>query len=52
MTSTFGRLQLTATEKFWCVLQCIAFGAGYFATVPVKKAFSELGHLPAPGPAT
>jgi hypothetical protein len=51
MTSTFGRLQLTAAEKFWYVLQCIAFGAGYFAKVPVKKAFSELGHLPAPGPA-
>jgi len=47
MTSTFGRLQLTAAEKFWYVLQCIAFGAGYLAKVPVKKAFSEPGHLPA-----
>jgi len=25
------------------MLQCIAFGAGYFAKVPVKKALSEVG---------
>jgi hypothetical protein len=43
MTSTFGRLQLTAAEKFWYVLQCIAFGAGYLSKVPVKKALSEAG---------
>jgi len=38
-----GRLRLTAAEQFWYVLQCIAFGAGYFAKVPVKKALSEVG---------
>src|SRR6266568_6930300 len=43
MTSTVGRLRLTAAEQFWYVLQCIAFGAGYFAKVPVKKALSEVG---------
>ena len=34
---------LTGAEKFWYVLQCILFGAGYFAKVPVKKAMSERG---------
>ena len=43
MTSLVGRLRLTAAEQFWYVLQCIAFGAGYFAKVPVKKALSEVG---------
>jgi hypothetical protein len=43
MTSTIGRLRLTAAEQFWYVLQCLAFGAGYFAKVPVKKALSEIG---------
>jgi hypothetical protein len=43
MTSVYGRLRLTAAEQFWYVLQCIAFGAGYFAKVPVKKALSEAG---------
>jgi hypothetical protein len=43
MTSMAGRLRLTAAEQFWYVLQCIAFGAGYFAKVPVKKALSEVG---------
>jgi hypothetical protein len=43
MASMVGRLRLTAAEQFWYVLQCIAFGAGYFAKVPVKKALSEVG---------
>jgi hypothetical protein len=43
MTSMARRLRLTAAEQFWYVLQCIAFGAGYFAKVPVKKALSEVG---------
>lgn len=43
MTLTIGRLRLTAAEQFWYVLQCIYFGAGYLAKVPVKKAFSEIG---------
>ena len=33
---------LTAAEKFWYVLGCIAFGAAYFKKVPVAKALSEL----------
>jgi hypothetical protein len=43
MASMAGRLRLTAAEQFWYVLQCIAFGAGYFTKVPVKKALSEVG---------
>jgi hypothetical protein len=34
---------MTAAAKFWYVLQCIFFGAGYFTKVPQKKAFSEVG---------
>lgn len=37
MTSVYGRLRLTAAEQFWYVLQCIAFGAGYFAKVPGEE---------------
>jgi hypothetical protein len=43
MTTMASRFRLTAAEQFWYVLQCIAFGAGYFAKVPVKKALSEVG---------
>jgi hypothetical protein len=48
MTPVVGRLRLTAAEQFWYVLQCIAFGAGYFAKVPVKKALSEVTQRPVP----
>jgi hypothetical protein len=41
-------LRLTAAESFWYVLQCIAFGAGYFVKLPVKKALAEASAL-APG---
>jgi len=34
---------LTSAEGFWYVLQCIAFGAGYFAKVPAKKALQDFG---------
>jgi hypothetical protein len=34
--------QLTGAEQFWYVLQCICFGAGYFAKVPMKKALSDI----------
>jgi hypothetical protein len=37
------RLAMTGAEQFWYVLQCIAFGAGYFAKIPTKKALSEAG---------
>ena len=32
---------LTAAEKLWYVLGCIAFGAAYFKKVPAAKALSE-----------
>ena len=34
---------LTSAGAFWYVLQCIAFGAGYFAKVPAKKALQDAG---------
>jgi hypothetical protein len=33
---------LTPAERFWYVLMCIPFGAGYFPKVPTAKALSEL----------
>ena len=30
-------------ENFWYVMACIAFGAGYFAKIPAKKALHENG---------
>ncbi|MEI6407274.1 MAG: hypothetical protein WCO85_07090 [Actinomycetes bacterium] len=33
--------KLTSMETFWYFLQCLSFGAGYLAKVPVKKALSE-----------
>lgn len=35
--------KLTPMETFWYYLQCLCFGAGYFAKIPVKKALSERG---------
>ena len=43
MATIARTVRLTAAESFWYVLQCIAFGAGYLAKVPVKKALSEAG---------
>jgi hypothetical protein len=37
------RTGLTGAQQFWYVLQCIAFGAGYFAKIPAKKALSDFG---------
>lgn len=34
---------MTSMAQFWYVLECIAFGAGYFCKVPVKKAMAERG---------
>ena len=33
-----------ASSQFWYVLMCIAFGGGYWAKIPVKKALSEMGY--------
>ena len=30
-------------ETFWYYLQCLAFGAGYFTKIPMKKAMYERG---------
>jgi hypothetical protein len=49
MTSIVSKIRLTAAEQFWYVPQCIAFGAGYFAKVPVNKALAELGQIPGAG---
>lgn len=44
------KVTTTAAEAFWYVMQCIAFGAGYFAKIPVKKALSEAGLVELTGP--
>jgi hypothetical protein len=38
----FGLAEMTAAEKFWYILMCIPFGAGYLAKVPVAKAITEM----------
>ena len=35
--------QLKGPEVFWYYLQVLAFGAGYLAKIPMKKAMSERG---------
>jgi hypothetical protein len=37
------RTGLTGAQQFWYVLQRIAFGAGYFAKIPAKKALADFG---------
>jgi hypothetical protein len=37
------RTGLTGAQQFWYVLQCISFGAGYFAKIPAKKALEDYG---------
>ncbi len=32
---------LTSAGGFWYVVQCIAFGMGYFYKIPTKKAWGE-----------
>jgi hypothetical protein len=33
----------TGAEKFWYVLMCIYFGAGYLAKIPAKAALRDAG---------
>ena len=40
-----SQVGLTTAQQFWYVLQCISFGAGYFAKIPAKKALSDFGML-------
>ena len=37
-----GICEMTGAEKFWYVLQGIAFGTGDFAKLPVAKTLSEI----------
>ena len=34
---------LTSAEGFWYIVQCVAFGMGYFYKIPVKKALQDFG---------
>ena len=43
VTGAIRKTALTTWEGIWYVLQCIAFGAGYFGKVPVKKALQDFG---------
>ena len=38
--------RMTDVSQFWYILQCVSFGAGYFAKVIHKKGLSEMTHLP------
>jgi hypothetical protein len=40
--STIHKIEMTAAERFWYVLGCIALGAAHFIKIPVSKALSEL----------
>lgn len=42
-STVLRKTALTTWERIWYVLQCIAFGAGYFAKIPAKKALSDFG---------
>lgn len=42
-TAAARKTALTTWEGIWYVLQCIAFGAGYFAKIPAKKAMHDFG---------
>lgn len=37
------KFALTSWERVWYTLQCVAFGAGYLAKIPAKKALSDFG---------
>jgi hypothetical protein len=37
------KIQLTGAETFWYVMSNIAFGAGYLARIPAKKAMVDFG---------
>jgi hypothetical protein len=39
------KIGMTTWEGIWYVLSNIAFGAGYFAKVPVKKALQDFGQV-------
>jgi len=38
-----ARKLLSGAERFWWVIWNVAFGAGYLAKVPIRKAAAELG---------
>jgi hypothetical protein len=43
VADTSRRAARTSAEKFWYVLMCIDFGAGYLAKVPAKAALRDAG---------
>jgi hypothetical protein len=43
VSATAQRAVRTGAEKFWYVLMCISFGAGYFAKIPTKAALRDAG---------
>ncbi len=43
VTSAARKAAFTSWEHIWYVLQCVAFGAGYFSKVPAKKALQDFG---------
>jgi hypothetical protein len=42
-TSAKAKENLTRSERFWYLLSCVFFGAGYFAKVPAKRALKDFG---------
>jgi hypothetical protein len=42
-TYAVRKVALTTWEGIWYVLQCVAFGAGYFCKIPCKKAMKDFG---------
>lgn len=45
MSQSLGRGTVTTAEAFWYVVGCVAFGANYFAKLPVRRALMEYGLL-------
>jgi hypothetical protein len=42
-TNIIRKTALTSAEGFWYIVQCVAFGIGYFYKIPIKKAFEDFG---------
>jgi hypothetical protein len=45
----YGGIGMAGWQSPQYVLQCVAFGAGYFAKLPTAKALSEMPQLQAGG---
>ena len=42
-TQPFRKVGFSTGEAIWYVVECVAFGAGYIAKVPAKKALQDFG---------